>query len=183
MKEIEEFKKICKKSLQIMQQKNEDYSGNDTPFAAFELCDRLLDISVPTGFFVRMCDKISRVSNLMLNNKKNNVLDESITDTIIDLINYLVLFAAYIEYKNSKHFNFGQYTEKLFDDLIVFLRHCYIHTEELMWTDNLLSNIKNNISKLWKKYKRTVIKKDAQTNMFEEQTRNEEIFSCINDIF
>jgi hypothetical protein len=44
-----------------------------------------------------MTDKISRIANLI--NKENAVKDERITDTLLDLAVYSILFKIYLETK------------------------------------------------------------------------------------
>ena len=54
------------------------------------------------GFMVRITDKMSRLSSF-LDSGKMHVKDESFHDTVIDVINYMVLLAAY-EDKESKEY-------------------------------------------------------------------------------
>ena len=79
MSKIEKYKSIQNELLEIFIKKNNDY-GNDN-----------LDTFGKIGIMIRLQDKINRYINI----KKNNihlVEDESLDDTIKDLINYGYLF-------------------------------------------------------------------------------------------
>ena len=80
--------------------KNHDYAKNDADalrnFKAVEFFN-LTDISV--GVCVRLCDKFMRICNLL--NSKAAVKDETIEDTIDDMINYLVILKSTIIEKNT----------------------------------------------------------------------------------
>lgn len=81
--------KLC---LDIVKKKNADYAEDGNPFKNFE---NSLTIGVPVerGILVRIMDKVSRVSNLI--DKDAQVTDESIDDTLNDVINYFALLKAY----------------------------------------------------------------------------------------
>jgi len=69
---------IFKEGHDLMINKNSDYSGN-----------RIDNISITgiEGISVRLLDKVSRLYNLT-HNKQQFVKDESIRDTLIDIMNY-----------------------------------------------------------------------------------------------
>ena len=48
----------------------------------------------------RITDKLSRLSSF-LDSGKMNVKDESFNDTIVDVINYMVLLSAYVKEKEN----------------------------------------------------------------------------------
>jgi len=50
---------------------------------------------------VRLTDKMSRLSSFVRAGKMN-VKDESFMDTCVDVINYMVLLAAYLKDKESQ---------------------------------------------------------------------------------
>lgn len=81
--------------------KNADYAGDGDPFANFRLVEMLGICSVETGILVRMTDKMARCSNLLKEGKTNQVKDESVDDTLVDLANYAVILAAYRESKRK----------------------------------------------------------------------------------
>ena len=86
-----------------MNLKNRDYAGNhgSEPFANFTRCEAMGICDTEQGFMVRITDKMSRLSSF-LDSGKMHVEDESFHDTVIDVINYMVLLAAYTKDKDSK---------------------------------------------------------------------------------
>ena len=74
-------------SLELMQKKNHDYASEDDPYRNFRTFGEL-------GILVRLSDKLARLRS-WTENQKLAVTDESVRDTVLDAINYLVLFEAY----------------------------------------------------------------------------------------
>lgn len=87
--------------VETSKRKNADYAGDSDPFANFRLVEMLGICSVETGILVRMTDKMARITNLLKEGKTNQVKDESVDDTLIDLANYSVILAAYRESKRN----------------------------------------------------------------------------------
>ena len=85
----------------IVQQKNADYSGAVDPFKNFRLCEAADLASVEQGIMVRMFDKMGRVSTL-LDKDESPQVNESIDDTLIDLINYAAILIVYRRDKNEQ---------------------------------------------------------------------------------
>ena len=85
-----------------MNLKNRDYAGNhgSEPFANFTRCEAMGICDTEQGFMVRITDKMSRLSSF-LDSGKMHVQDESFKDTVIDVINYMVLLAAYTKEKDD----------------------------------------------------------------------------------
>lgn len=83
-------------AIAIVRKKNQDYATSDNPFKNFENCT-VIGISPAQGILVRVIDKITRVSNLL--DKPNAVQDETIDDTILDIINYMAILKAMIKKK------------------------------------------------------------------------------------
>lgn len=100
-----EHQNLCKKALELMKKKNSDYTGGGDPFANFKVCENMRITDTQTGMLVRLCDKFSRLSSF---NEHGvfQVKDESLEDTIIDIINYCVLYHSYI--KNKKNNTTGK---------------------------------------------------------------------------
>lgn len=94
---------ICKEAQALMSLKNKDYAGNggETPFANFTRVESMGVCSTEQGFLVRLTDKMSRLSSFVESGKMN-VEDESFRDTIVDVINYMVLLSAYIHDKGTE---------------------------------------------------------------------------------
>lgn len=93
---------LCQRGRDIMEKKNHDYSGADgsTPFANFEMVEKFGVASTSQGFFTRITDKLSRIATFI----RSGILlvkDESFEDSVVDIINYMVLFAAYIKSKKQ----------------------------------------------------------------------------------
>jgi len=75
--------------------KNSDYSDKNDAFNNFRYSEELGITSTDKAMFVRMCDKMSRIANLL--NKEANVKDETIHDTLLDLAAYSILLSIYID--------------------------------------------------------------------------------------
>ena len=102
--ELFEFHRaLCAEALEIMIKKNNDYAGADgeTPFANFERTETMGICSTEQSFLVRMTDKMSRLSTFV-NTGELKVTNESYKDAVLDLINYITLFAAYVDSKDSR---------------------------------------------------------------------------------
>lgn len=83
--------------------KNKDYCGQSgDPFHNFKLVDTLGITDPGTAILVRMSDKMARISSLLKN--KAQVQDETILDTCIDLANYAVILAIWIEQAQEEQF-------------------------------------------------------------------------------
>lgn len=94
---------ITKEARALMSLKNRDYAGNEgvEPFANFTRVEAMGICKTEQGFMVRLTDKMSRLSSFVRAGKMN-VKDESFMDTCVDVINYMVLLAAYLKDKESK---------------------------------------------------------------------------------
>lgn len=92
---------LCKTALAIMMKKNNDYAGSGTtPFANFERCEAMGVCSTEQGFLVRIIDKVSRLSTFAKDGKLI-VENESYNDAVLDIINYCILFSAYVKSKSE----------------------------------------------------------------------------------
>lgn len=107
-------KRMAAKMIQITQQKNADYTGTtNDPFANFRESHEFdnatkLNNAVELGFLTRMNDKWSRIKSFVTVGTLR-VKDETVTDTILDFANYLVLFAGYLEEKRmAKYLTAGR---------------------------------------------------------------------------
>ena len=106
--------------LEIARKKNTDYAGEsgESPFANFEV-SLVIGVPVERGFLVRIMDKIKRISNLL--SQEALVKDESIIDTLDDVINYLALLKAYLVSTGKLPALLQVYTELKLDRLEVDL--------------------------------------------------------------
>ena len=92
---------LCTAALELMKIKNADYTNsaqdlNPNCFANFTRCEDMGICTTEQGFLVRMTDKLSRLSTFAASGNLE-VKDESVKDTILDLINYSVLFLMYLK--------------------------------------------------------------------------------------
>ena len=81
---LEIHHEICDNIKEVYEKKNADY-GNSFAIARKK---------VPFYTLGKLFDKFSRYENLTLNNGKNEVEDESIEDTLLDMANYCIMELA-----------------------------------------------------------------------------------------
>jgi len=93
---------LCTKAQELMRKKNADYAGRGgtEPFANFTRTEAMGICSTERGMLVRMTDKMSRLSSFM-ESGEFKVKDESLQDTVLDMINYSVLLYAYLQDKQG----------------------------------------------------------------------------------
>ena len=101
---LKHHKEVTTKCLEIMKVKNHDYAGQggDTPFANFQRCELMKVCSTESGFLVRIVDKVSRLITYT-DAGQLMVEGEGYEDAVIDIINYLVLFSAYVKSKENNN--------------------------------------------------------------------------------
>ena len=94
---------LCTEARDLMSLKNRDYAGKEgtEPFANFTRVESMGICKTEQGFMVRLTDKMSRLSSFV-HAGKMNVQDESFMDTCVDVINYMVLLAAYLKDKEAQ---------------------------------------------------------------------------------
>ena len=96
-------KEFCEEMMEISERKNHDYAGHGdgNPFANFELVEKMGALQTEWGFITRMTDKVSRLMTFI---KKGvlKVKGEGIRDALMDLANYCILLAGYIERKRQR---------------------------------------------------------------------------------
>ena len=114
---------ICESARELMSLKNRDYAGSDgtQPFANFTRVESMGICSTEQGFMTRITDKMSRLSSF-LNSGKMHVEDESFSDTIVDVINYMVLLSAYIKDKELIKATFSE-PELLVEEKTTIFHH------------------------------------------------------------
>lgn len=94
-------KDLCNKACVLMQKKSEDYATGSDPFANFKRGEILGFATSEEGLMLRVVDKVSRISTF-LKQGKLNVENESVTDSIMDIINYMVLLQGMLEDKADR---------------------------------------------------------------------------------
>tara|TARA_R100001594_G_scaffold86494_1_gene120936 strand:+ start:2116 stop:2445 length:330 start_codon:yes stop_codon:yes gene_type:complete len=93
---------MCYEARALSIRKNRDYTGkeDDKPFANFQRCEAMGITTTEKGFLVRLTDKFSRLSTFC-ETGSFQVTDESLRDTLLDIINYTILLGAYVEAKKD----------------------------------------------------------------------------------
>ena len=93
---------LCNEARELMKSKNHDYSGEagTEPFANFTRTEAMGVCSTEQGFLVRVVDKVSRLSTFTSSGKLE-VEGEGFHDSVVDIINYMVLFSGYLKDKND----------------------------------------------------------------------------------
>ena len=86
-------KEICDKLTQIYIDKNKAYG--DSFGKTFQ------DLGIMSAI-TRMYDKFNRIASLA-KGAENNVKDEAIEDTLVDLANYAIMTLIELEYSKNKH--------------------------------------------------------------------------------
>lgn len=92
MNKIKLHKEICEELNDTYRKKNSDYGDS-----VGELYSKLGDITILT----RISDKYNRLMNLLQPDHVQEVMDESIDDTILDLANYAVIWLMERRLKND----------------------------------------------------------------------------------
>jgi hypothetical protein len=94
---INNYEKYQAEMFDILKRKNSDYAGESDSYRNFKFCETLGICSVEEGIMVRISDKMTRICNLLKQDAK--VKDETIKDTLLDMANYSMILASYIEDK------------------------------------------------------------------------------------
>jgi len=92
---------LCNRSLILMKQKSADYATGSDPFANFKRGEILGFATAEEGLMLRVVDKISRISTF-LQRGELKVENESVADSVMDVINYMVLLNGMLEDKSKK---------------------------------------------------------------------------------
>jgi len=97
---LEFHEEMTHRARALCERKNHDYANTDetgNPFANFTRTEAMGVCSTVQGFLVRMTDKMSRLSTAA--RRPLVVADEGVEDTLLDLINYSVLLAAFLRHR------------------------------------------------------------------------------------
>lgn len=121
---------ICEAARNLMVKKNADYAEAEAPFKNFELSERLGLCSTEAGMAIRLSDKIQRLCGFLAG-KDLKVKDESVQDTILDAVNYLVLISARLKQREE------QYAQKM-NETVNPMRHtCGLVSQEARAEDDV----------------------------------------------
>tara|TARA_Y100000310_G_scaffold146938_1_gene146229 strand:+ start:204 stop:623 length:420 start_codon:yes stop_codon:yes gene_type:complete len=94
---------LCQTARDLMSRKNHDYAGSegDSPWMNFQRSEIMGICKTQQAFMVRIMDKISRLITFT-NAGELLVKEEGVEDSIIDIINYMVLFSAFLKDKKTE---------------------------------------------------------------------------------
>lgn len=93
---------VFNRATELIRNKNTRYSDDANAFSNLELCENAGVCTVERGIMVRMFDKMGRVSNLLGETSLYHEVEESITDSLMDLIGYAAIL---IVYRKSRELN------------------------------------------------------------------------------
>lgn len=89
---------------ELMARKNQDYAGEQAvegdALHNFTRVEALGITTAPVGIMTRLTDKVCRLATVV-RNERLAVADESLDDTIMDSINYLVILRATLAERKS----------------------------------------------------------------------------------
>jgi hypothetical protein len=91
---------LCKAAFDILVAKNNDYASGKDPFSNFRKGEIFNLCSTEVGILLRITDKMSRLSTFAKDGKLS-VENEGYRDAILDIMNYCVLFSAYVKSKEE----------------------------------------------------------------------------------
>lgn len=103
---LEQFTKNFLNCVELAKRKNADYSGSGTdPFGNFRFSVELGSlpgvgnaVTLEQTLLIRLADKFSRVRELLgREGGKGEVLDESLDDTLADIINYTNILRVWLQ--------------------------------------------------------------------------------------
>lgn len=86
---IESTEKLFADALSTMRKKNADYAGDSDSMKNFQVSALVANVKMSQGILTRLTDKTTRIGNLIL--KDASVKEETIFDTVQDLINYAAI--------------------------------------------------------------------------------------------
>lgn len=99
---LRRFKELTELMYVTTEKKNSDYTGDSaSPFKNFEMVETLGFATTEQGFMTRITDKVMRVSGFVKNGTLK-VVDEKVTDTLLDCATYCLLMICYLESKGRK---------------------------------------------------------------------------------
>ena len=96
---LQDIKKNQEKGYNLILSKNADYAGYKDTFKNFDISGSICNVSSEKGILFRICDKVTRIGNLL--DKKEEVKNETIEDTLLDLANYSYILLARIRARKN----------------------------------------------------------------------------------
>ena len=118
--------------MDLMMKKNADYAGKEDPFRNFRAIETM-GLSVKQGILVRMSDKFSRIGTLLSDQSSEaQVKDESIEDTLLDLINYANILLTFRQVKKQ---------DKMYNSSLMYRSQSLIPTRKSI--DDVLKQLRD----------------------------------------
>ena len=81
---------LFKQALEVVEKKRRDYASENDPFRNFRASVHV-GVEPWRGALVRLMDKIARISRIAERGGERAVQDESLLDTVVDALNYIVI--------------------------------------------------------------------------------------------
>lgn len=94
--------KLFQECLTIVQSKAKDYANDNDCFCNFKHIASMSKLPVWQTFMVFMCCKIARLNELLSSSKEPN--NESIEDSLKDLINYAALLSVWLKVQDNEKY-------------------------------------------------------------------------------
>jgi len=100
---LQHHEDLCQAARDLMHMKNHDYAGSegDSPWMNFQRSEIMGICKTQQAFMVRIMDKISRLITFT-NTGELLVKEEGVEDSIVDIINYMVLLSAFLKDKRTE---------------------------------------------------------------------------------
>ena len=99
---------VFKRCLEIMNQRSKKYSSPEDPFENFYSAAEIAETTVEQGIMTRFGDKLTRLkrglAELRATGNVTEFSDESLEDTICDMINYLVILRVHLVSRGGEDF-------------------------------------------------------------------------------
>ena len=96
-------KRFCDDARALSERKGHDYSGEEDTLRNLKSCETAGLCSTETGIMVRLSDKTNRLVTLLdVGEDGMQVKDESLKDTILDIVNYNILLYAVLVEKDMR---------------------------------------------------------------------------------
>jgi len=98
LKDSEAFFSLC---LEIMKNKNNDYADTDDVFYNFKETAKIAGIKPSQVVLVQLGNKLARLNQLI--GKDKEPLNEALSDTLLDIINYTLLLRGILNEQKTEN--------------------------------------------------------------------------------
>lgn len=89
------------KALELLRNKNRDYATDSDPFLNFRGAESL-GVGLDVGILLRLQDKFTRLCNIARRDGAVHVADETVKDTLLDMMNYCGILYVWYETKDQE---------------------------------------------------------------------------------